>query len=256
MKISIRMKLYSIIMMSVLFMFISCAEEGPYKMGQMECSVKCNIVTPSSAMVSCKVPTNKDNILYDSWRLVLIDRPLNNNEILVDEIASSSEYTNIPEEFTAVFNGLTPNTTYYLLFYTEINYNGDNKSGYGFYYPGFSFTTKKEGDYSELVDYDIKLELDNYNYYDITVLKIFTTRYCCLQGYVYASNSPDFENAVRTSIDANISHSATINFYPVLEKEKYYFKFEGNIGIMFENRYVEFENVSILFPDTIDLANY
>ncbi|MDE6741403.1 MAG: hypothetical protein K2J58_03630, partial [Muribaculaceae bacterium] len=88
------MKIKSYILILMLLSLLSCAEEGPYTMGKMECKVEVSMVLPTSAIVSVTIPPNAGNILEngDRPKIYLSDRPLNSSEDFWNIIHQEYDY--------------------------------------------------------------------------------------------------------------------------------------------------------------------
>lgn len=131
----------------MLLSLLSCAEEGPYTMGKMECEVEVSMVLPTSAIVSVTIPPNVGNILEngDRPKIYLSDRPLNSSEDFWDIITEEDYYIGgyLSEEnhtFNFLFTNLEPNKTYYVILEVDMNLS-DEKYHNEFYYTDCSFTT-------------------------------------------------------------------------------------------------------------------
>lgn len=141
-------KIKTYLLVLTLLCLCGCAEEGPYTLGKLECNVEVSSITPNTAAVTVSIPDSKDNLIgRDYCSIFLSDHPLSNSTNRDDLISTNNQYN------TAFFSNLHPNTTYYVIIYPDIYFNGKNQSPNRYLYDtGYSFTTTAEGDYSNLGD--------------------------------------------------------------------------------------------------------
>ena len=192
----INLKLY--FLFGLLFCLFSCAEEGPYRMGKLECDVNA-VVTPHDAMISVDDSNNRDYIMLvdRGGRGWLVEQPLKNPQDFDPAKAIQCSHHN---NDCYTFNNLAAQTTYYFIIESSFNFNSYDPCYLSyFYYTDCSFTTPKEGDYSGVGDAYCKLNdtaQEGYTKVEITLPYNLSLVYNTL-GYVEASESPDMINAIR-----------------------------------------------------------
>ena len=141
-------------MIAILCTMISCAEEGPFRMGKLETSIELQYATPNMAEIKVTLPRNNDNLLNGEYCYAyLATRPFSDagKDWWDDRISGERISNNKDQEFVFRFTDLDPDTQYYLILNSRVDFNEPNDSNYEnyYYYPDFSFTTAKEGDWSE-----------------------------------------------------------------------------------------------------------
>lgn len=178
-----------------------------------------------------------------------------------------------------VFTNLEPGTTYYLILKSGIYFNDNTWDiEYPYIYTGISFTTAQEGDYSGLSGLGLKFEFadnvslrtsDN-NYKQFSLIKL-----CLPYPYVKNLNSyDDYSNLQasltqnmtdviyglpvqqRTFMDIEVDYGSMadliLNYcyrnnneiyfiFPLLEKKKYYLKYDGIMDLGFIENFTQYE---------------
>lgn len=251
----------------ICFIFLlSCAEEGPYVGGDLDCLIEVTGVSANSAYVSVTFPNTKDNLLLPpNWgdKLYVYPELKSEDQIVATKISENSGVTYYK------FYGLTPNTTYYLMVSCRARLgikkglDGDNR-GYAVvssYVPGYSFTTTKEGgEYGatyELLDYHGKVWNSYY-----TVVKVKFPSRISIDSYINSklkaiSLSGNGKTIESIYLSSNINSyypmdsGEYIFFFPVLEKEKYKLQLNCDLKI-FDMTY---RSDIISFNETLDLTN-
>ncbi|MDE6480495.1 MAG: hypothetical protein K2L45_09510 [Muribaculaceae bacterium] len=196
MKIFIKNRI--ILILGFLYILSSCAQDGPYVSGKLECDIVAAFVTPNFAIVSATIP-NKNIIEGFDHNMYLFDKPIDKINIDYDELIKWNDYNVLDSHLDCMFTNLKPNTTYYPLVEIYSSINGEIESGYDRgtqYSSGYSFTTTKEGDYSLLgeIQGEVMETSDEYTTVKITFPANINFRY----GYLEASTSQDMTNVIES----------------------------------------------------------
>jgi len=237
----------------------SCADEGPEMVDTLECSATTISVTPISATI--KITLNASEKYGIS------------NVQAYDE--SGQEYWgDYNDNNTYTFNNLTPSTTYRLA--VSVSVRSDDSDYYGYDYEfsitpkNGTFTTKAEGDYSEIATCTTEYTgITNTSaaflvkFHNQNLMVDGSTSECIRVKYgttpdlkgedtreiVYGNYYYDYENYVNGGAIDNLERSIAISLINLNENTKYYFSITGNFRYT-PNGYYEqaIENV----PLTID----
>lgn len=221
-----------------LLSFCSCAEEGPYTLGKLECYVEVSSITPSTATVTVSIPDSDDNLFNGSYATILLSDHypspnydyMSNNLITADPVSNRS---------TFYFSNLTPSTTYYVISDNHILFNGksDNFEWY-YYYTGYSFTTSaegdSEGDYSTIGDVTAEVVNAESGFAAIRItlpegLQFYSGR----SIYLEASMSPDFSDTIETKEDIFWHYDGRQVTFQLadLKPNKYYLRLRGDFSL-------------------------
>lgn len=285
------MKNYYYIIYCILFFLISCAEEGPFKLGKLECEIEVTAILPNMAVVNVNYPNDSQNLFDVGDRYpdaYLSSKPFDSKNTLieVDDWIRCSDKSD-RENGKFVFADLEPGTTYYFILQNNIFFNGntwDTEDPY--YYTGTSFTTSQEGDYSafkfEFVD-NVSLRKEFYNNFEqFSLIKLIIPSpflSCGNMSYDYAfvhasltQNMTDeiFGKAIVknnnnswSSIDGDYYYVSSDIYgkqkdneifflFPLLEKKKYYLQYDGRIYLRLNGRDIEFDSFRV--DGTVDLS--
>ena len=262
------MKTNIYLMIAILCTLISCAEEGPYRMGKLETSIELQYATPDMAGIKVTLPRNNDNLLNGEFcHAYLTLKPLSDagNDWREDYI-SGDMISNDDRQFVFRFKYLNPDTQYYLVLDSRVDFNGANDSDYE-YYPDFSFTTAKEGDYSGLGEVTCELVSHQLNR---TIVKFnLPSAICFPEGQyghyagdlnavrAFASTSPDMSNSIasmpRSNYDGPMDEFA---FEGLQVGQKYYFQLRGKFYWSLNNNGYEFDldNITLNVHNPMELS--
>lgn len=251
------MKTKIFFLISLLFILFSCTEDGPFKMGKIECEIQESMVTPTTALVTVKLPENNDLIKKIGY-VYLSETPINNlndfEEKKENFIISDHRNLGKGEYF---FKDLTPNTKYYVIVGLGVDYN-DNNANESWYYetepycPGYSITTAKEGDYSMLGEISCKLIESNLA---CTLIKIILPSNIEMDRYtnyvLEASTSPNMENTIQSELRQGGDNFDTFLFKNLV-KGKYYFRLIGDF--ITKEPYQEYNNITLNACNSLDVS--
>lgn len=217
------------VILSSLLLLISCAEEGPYRLGKLECNIDILMSTPTSVFVDVSVPKSDDNgLIVDEYELYLIDHPLNNNQSFnVDDAIRGSLIDNVnSDRFCST--ELNPNTTYYIVLSIGIKYS-ETVGCEEYYYTGYSFTTSKQGDYSGLGK--VSCEVVGRNNNGNTTVKVTLPPNLEFSygsdAYLVASLSPDMSNCIKSDVASVYSSIVSTFEFNDLPEGIYYLQLNG-----------------------------
>lgn len=140
------------ILVGLLSLFVSCAEEGPYETGKLECDISILGIAPTSALLKVTIPENQDNVLYYIYDKYLIEESIMESHLSAEECMEFAKrgYVDNSPENNIFFKDLTPNTKYYVVLDAEVNLNGSFSLGSRtdcLYFTDYSFTTSSSEPY-------------------------------------------------------------------------------------------------------------
>lgn len=257
------------LLFSLFLTLISCAEEGPHRLGNMDYDIKVSMISPTTAIVHLTIPRNTYNLIDNSDdRLVsvgVVDTQSGNGKGILWDNKITFELINRTDNQTDYFlSNLTPNTTYHVVLRGYIDYNKNKDLTSQQIYTDCSFTTAKEGDFSGLGE--AKYQRLS------TTSDITGVRFKLPEGMsfpsgqygnpsqdlnavrAYASTSPDMSNAVESIIKAYGSPS-DVFYFRGLKDTKYYFQLKGNFYSSFTSEYSHdyvWKDVTLDAVDQID----
>lgn len=256
-------------LLSSLFL-ASCAEEGPFIEGTLECDVEVTGITPYSANFLVTFPNEKNNLLSTgSWNgaVLLYDHPISDSQEL-DPWYGYVASGDINDDNLACVDKLSPNTTYYVVIERRIYFGGEDDYLYADYVPGCSFTTAKEGDYSgigatyELMDYQREIDRKSYTVIKVRIPSPFyiynsyhsTLEATSISGNEKAVSSVYFPDNDHLNFIYSVEDDEYLFLLPVLEKGIYKLQLNCELNIkrdISKNLY----NVVIDFEEPLDLTN-
>lgn len=220
------MKTKYIIILGIIVSLFSCTEEGPFTMGKLECTIVESEVTPTTALVTVSYAQNE--LIKEMGNITIVDKPLEygtlDDQILYQQGNFNFKYPKLPENQKRLFfTDLTPNTTYYVIAHTDIDYNDDNEAERDEYYTGLSFKTAQDGDFSCFgkATYDLISETT-----EMVKIKVNLPQGLKFYGSLYVSENEDISNPIKfESISPDFS-DLIFTLYG-LEQKKYYLQLRG-----------------------------
>lgn len=246
-----------------LLFLCSCAEEGPYTLGKLECQVEVSSISPNTAVVSVSIPDSKDNLLNDGHSygsIYLSDHPLSSSQKMDEVIKGNRVDSSNDSKYS--FTNLIPNTTYYVILENNIYFNGKNDySEVEYYYTGFSFTTSAEGDYSkfgeptaEVVEAEsgfaaIRITLPE----GLRLKNSYMDPYSEEGAYLEVSTSPNMSDAIEGKvISSSVGTNQIIFLFTGLKDSQYYLRLRGYF--MTASGYVFDQMITLNVKNPIDLS--
>lgn len=265
-----KLKIYLII--AFLGILFSCAEEGPFIIGKLECFAELSLRTPTTAVVTLNIPENRDNVIIMESEKHQVFLCKNGSQIKDDWEVEGYIKQIENGGIQAFFYGLTPNTSYDCYLRCNVDYNLDNQNdGWRDYYLIDSFFTSKVDDYS---DFGSKIKCEAVSLSDSleeVAIKITLPCEWYLDDYgkLYASESPNMTDAVvsqrfiKDIKNTDYTNNSSYTFYFSkfkMDSKEYFLELQGSISN--SNRYLEsweysnatINNVKIRIPKSIDLS--
>lgn len=134
--------LFKYFLYSLIFLIVSCADEGPFEVGQFDIQTEVDQVTATTAIVKVKVPESKKQLLKEFNNLLL------NGEYSWDNDYHNDMYSVSATEKHFLLTNLKPSTTY------EVSITGNTKESDHYNWITINttqkFTTSQAGDYNAL----------------------------------------------------------------------------------------------------------
>lgn len=134
--------LFKYFLYSLIFLIVSCADEGPFEVGQFDIQTEVDQVTATTAIVKVKVPESKKQLLKEINNLLL------NGEYSWDNDYHNDMYSVSATEKHFLLTNLKPSTTY------EVSITGNTKESDHYNWITINttqkFTTSQAGDYNAL----------------------------------------------------------------------------------------------------------
>lgn len=134
--------LFKYFLYSLIFLLVSCADEGPFEVGQFDIQTEVDQVTATTAIVKVKVPESKKQLLKEFNNLLL------NGEYSWDNDYHNDMYSISATEKHFLLTNLKPSTTY------EVSITGNTKESDHYNWITINttqkFTTSQAGDYDAL----------------------------------------------------------------------------------------------------------
>lgn len=148
-----------IYLFSLLFLMVSCAEEGPFTLGTLNCDVQVVYKTSTMASLEVSFPSADNNLFLqntDKWdtSVFVLDHQLVNHQNLYDQGAIKGQSM---DGDRWIFGNLKPNTTYYVVIKHDVIQNL-GEDGYGepcYYDTQYTFTTNAEEVLSILIEQEV-----------------------------------------------------------------------------------------------------
>lgn len=242
---------------------VSCAEEGPYKLGILESKISVSTVTPTTAVINVTFPQNNENLLSGTYASAYLI-PESISEIGEGWNSKAIEAYDYKRDgkskLSYFFEKLNSNTEYSLILYPEIDYDNSNGGNNIYYNPGFSFYTSNEGDYSILgeVTCDVVEALPGYTRIKLTLpseLK-FESHDCTIEASTSSDMSDVVECAQLRMLDATpISNGKEAEcVFTELTNGKYFLHLHGSFRWLGQFD-ITFSDITLDIPKPIDLTN-
>lgn len=240
--------LFKYFLYSLIFLLVSCADEGPFEVGQFDIQAEADQVTATTAIVKVKVPESKKQLLKSIGNLRINGKSDYENGISINQ----NTISDIEKCF--ILTNLKPSTTYEV----EVTAYPESDNGWGaITIYAAKFTTAKEGDYSALhleATCELVRKIDDKAWVNITLpseLKIQYPPYPTL----LCSTSSELTDPVSTTLQTHGDNILSAILEKVENEGEYYlavigdFKYTNNST--YYNQEISLPNIQIPIKNSL-----
>lgn len=223
--------LFKYFLYSLIFLIVSCADEGPFEVGQFDIQTEVDQVTATTAIVKVKVPESKKQLLKEFNNLLL------NGEYSWDNDYHNDIYSVSATEKHFLLTNLKPSTTY------EVSITGNTKESDHYNWITINttqkFTTSQAGDYSALhleATCELVRKIDDKAWVNITLPSELKIQYPSYPTLLWSTSS-ELTDPVSTTLETHGDNILSAILEKVENEGEYYLAVIGDFKYTYNSTY-------------------